>query len=234
MGEGLPTRIDVAISQPLAEAVLRARRGAHPDADLDPLPPAVVPEAEAFHRRLGDELRATDPAVIVRWLLPLAGVVANSPRGEDLALRARNLAQALCDLPPVCWTPSTARSACLAFKYWPSAKEVADHVRPEMLVLVEQRAAVARLLAATGRRGSPTGRAETREERESWAERNRRTVEELQHLAAHREGAERPSKAVEPNVISRDLRIAKYRSLGQHDVADAIERFRNGPESSTV
>ncbi|MBS7811194.1 hypothetical protein [Roseococcus pinisoli] len=223
------------ISQPLAEAIRDAAKGAHPEAGLNPLAPSLRPEAEKAHARLNAILAPSDPAVIVQWIAPLAALLGSkpgTPKGEELRINVQAMAMVLADLPACCWTAENQRSAGRQFQYWPSPKEITDVVLGTARPFQEERLALARLLRIEPRRGSPEERAETPEEKAAHAELNRATVQALKDAAAQREREATPSGGkLGPNTISAQQRIATYRRLGQHAVADAIARS-NGLEDA--
>lgn len=216
------------ISQPLAEAIRDAAKGAHADAGLNPLAVWLRPEAEKAHARLDRILAPSDPAVIVQWIAPLAvllGSKPGTPKGEELRANVQAQAMVLADLPACCWTAENQRSAGRQFQYWPSPKEITDLVIATARPYQEERLALARLLRIEPRRGSPEERGESPEQKAAHAELNRATVAALKLQMEQREREARPSGGkTQPSHISAHQRIADYRRRGQHAVADAIAK----------
>lgn len=223
----LPAVAPIAMSQPLREAIT-AWTNPHPDLTPAPISSWMRTEAEAAHRRLNAALEHTDPAIIARWIAPLAVLVARAPQGEDLRVAVRAMASVLNHLPPCCWTPATQREAAMTFKWWPSVAEIADLVRPEADALRRDRAAIANMLRLAPKQGTPEQRAESPEERAAHAERNCLAVQALADELADKEAKAR-SRRITPSHLTPAERIAHFRAMGQHATADAIARA-NGIE----
>lgn len=223
----LPAVAPIAMSQPLREAIT-AWANPHPDLTPAPISPWLRTQAEEAHQRIVASLQHTDPAVIARWLAPLAVLVARAPQGEDLRVAVRAMASVLNHLPPCCWTPGTQRQAALRFKWWPSVAEIAELVQPEADALRRDRTAIANMLRLAPTRGTPEQRSETPEERAAHAERNRLAVQAMADELAEKEARAR-SRSLTPSHLSPAQRIAYLRKAGQHATADAIARA-NGIE----
>lgn len=219
----LPVLQPLALSQPLAQAIVPFETP-HPEAPPDPPPAWMMPEIRRAHRKLSDALGPTEPGIIARWIVPLASLVARAPEGDALRVRVQAMAHALTDLPACCFTPETQRQAARTFRFWPSVAEIADLVTPAAHPLRTQRAALQRMMFVKPKpRGNPEERAETPEEREAHAERNRAAVAALLAEAEAKEAADRKA-ARGPSYLAPQHRIAHFRAIGQHATADAIAR----------
>lgn len=88
--------------------------------------------AEASRALPAYERDALPPSadLLGQWMQLLA-VVRNPPEPKAMRAMAALFAVALSDFPAGAFTPATQRRAATTFKFWPSAADVAELVRPE-------------------------------------------------------------------------------------------------------
>lgn len=191
MPDALPAIISAQpLSQGLTIALIDAANP-HPDVGLRPLVPSLRAEADAERARVKAAMQPADPAAIVRWLAPLATLVANAPTGEDLRSKCQAMAIVLSDLPGSLFTPRTQREAAQTFKFWPSAAEVHDLLAPQAKAMAARIIALDKLLRmpAAPQRQAQVDAAQLARE----AEANMAKVEALKAECNERARASRPA-----------------------------------------
>jgi len=201
-------------------------RGAYGDDDpgFRPSPPLLAPAEWAEAQRAADALDAmmspVTPALVAAWLIPVNLASRNPQTPEQFAMRAAAIAEIVGDLPAAAFTAEARRN--LGTGFFPAADDVRNAVGPVAMEWARQRDALRRLHqaeAAQSPRGSAEERAETMEERKAYGALNRATIEAMKDELASKQ---RKGEPIKPNHLSPTQRIAAYRAMGQHAVADAI------------
>lgn len=202
-----------------AEAWMVAFRSGAP---TEPLTDEVREAARAALPAYEAKLNSAGPEAWERFLLPLGMAVRNPPAPQDIRRFASVCATVLNTVPLTALTPANQSLAARQFQFWPAIADLAALLEPGSRDLREDVAALRRMAEAPARIAPPVESAETRAAN---AEKNRLTVAALHAEMDQREREARPSGGkTQPNPISPERRIADYRRLGQHAVADAIAK----------
>lgn len=200
-----------------AEAWMLAFRSGAP---TEPLTNEIREAARAVLPAYEAKLNSAGPEAWERFLLPLGMAVRNPPTPQDIRRFASVCATVLNTVPLTALSPANQRGAARQFQFWPAVADLASLLEPDSRDLREDVAALRRMAEAPARI-APT--VETAEDRAANAEKNRATIAALHLQMEQREREARPSGGkTQPSHISAEQRIATYRRLGQHGVADAI------------
>lgn len=189
-----------------------------------PPPLLAAPEWEEAQRAadaLDAMLHPVTPGIVAAWLMPINLAARNPQSTEQFELRARAIAELVADLPAAAFTAEARRK--LGTGFFPSAQDVREAVEPVAGEWRRKRDALRGLRRAVASKPAAPDPIETPEEKASYAELNRATVEALKAEVAAREKAARPGGGKpQPNLLSVQARIAEYRRMGQHATAAAI------------
>ena len=118
-----------AVSQPLAEALIVARRNATAEGPPVPLaaPDAVRAEARRVADGLDAMLRPEGAEQIEDWLLSL-GMLVRIPKAVDLDEVVREMARLLTDLPAFVFSDESLRAMASKTGWWLTYKELREHL----------------------------------------------------------------------------------------------------------
>ena len=185
-------------------------------------------------RRAADryEQLTKPPAVerIFNWLIGVNNVLTQGkPRG-DVLTRAANYLDVLAEIPEVCFNSGTRQDAQAAFKWFPSAAEVYDLLRPHALALHGKRHALRTLLGAPAAIIEKPAQKPSVEIRDAIVEKFRMQMAAVQaeREAVKAENPRPPGAELKSGHLSPGQLIAAYQELAKHPHLKGVaeERLR--------